>query len=151
MALRKNGLDVVVIEMLSHAFPRALDRDMAKLVEESLEESKIKLLMNKTVNSINGSPVESVSAGEETIKTDMVVLASGVRANLEMAKNAGIEIGKWGIKTNSRMETNIKGIYAVGDCIETVSLIDHRPHDDAAIFGCLQAGTGGGRECCRRL
>ncbi len=127
VALRKNGLDVVVIEMLSHAFPRALDRDMAKLVEESLEESKIKLLMNKTVNSINGSPVESVSAGEEIIKTDMVVLASGVRANFEMAKNAGIEIGKWGIKTNSRMETNIKGIYAVGDCIETVSLIDHRP------------------------
>jgi len=127
VALRKNGLDVAVVEMLSYAFPRALDRDMAKVVEQSLEETGIKLLMNKTVNSINGQPVESVSVGDEIIKTDMVVLASGVRANLEMAKNAGVEIGKWGIKTNSRMETNVKGIYAVGDCIETVSLIDHRP------------------------
>lgn len=126
-ALRKNGLDVVVVEMLPHAFPRALDRDMAKVVEQSLEDSRIKLLMNKTVNRINGQPVESVSVGDEIIKTDMVVLALGVRANLEMAKNAGVEIGKWGIKTNSRMETNIKGIYAVGDCIETVSVIDHRP------------------------
>jgi NADPH-dependent 2,4-dienoyl-CoA reductase/sulfur reductase-like enzyme len=44
-----------------------------------------------------------------------------------MAKNAGIETGKWGIRTNARMETNIKGIYAIGDCIETVSLINHRP------------------------
>ncbi len=127
VALRKNRLDVVVVEMLSHAFPRALDRDMAKVVEQSLEDSQIKLLMNKSVNSINGQPAESVSVGDEIIKTDMVVLASGVRANLEMAKNAGVEIGKWGIKTNSRMETNIKGIYAVGDCIETVSVIDHRP------------------------
>ncbi len=127
VALRKNGLDVVVVEMLSHAFPRALDMDMAKVVEQSLEDSRIKLLMNKTVNSINGQPVESVSVGDEIIKTDMVVLASGVRANLEMAKNAGIEIGRWGIKTNSMMETNVKGIYAIGDCIETVSLIDHRP------------------------
>ncbi len=127
VALRKNGLDVVVVEMLSHAFPRALDKDMAKVVEQSLEESRIKLLFNKTVSSINGSPVESVSVGDDAIKTDMVVLASGVKANLDLAKNAGIETGRWGIKTNARMETNVRGIYAVGDCIETVSLIDHRP------------------------
>lgn len=127
VALKKNGLDVVVVEMLSYALPRALDRDMAKIVEKSIEDNGIKLLFDKPVNSINCSPVESVLVGEEIINTDMVVLASGVKANLEMAKNAGIEIGKWGIKTNARMETNIKGIYAVGDCIETVSLINHRP------------------------
>ncbi len=127
VALNKQGLDVTVIEMLSYALPRALDRDMAKIVEESLEQRGIKLLMNKSVSSINGIPVESVSVGDEVIVTDMVVLASGVRANLDMAKNAGIEIGRWGIRTNARMETSIKGIYAVGDCIETVSLIDHRP------------------------
>ncbi len=127
VALRRKGLEVAVVEMLPHAFPRALDRDMAKMVEQSLQDSGIKLSFNKTVGSINGSPVESITAGEEIIGTDMVVLASGVKANLDMAKNAGIEIGKWGIKTNASMETNIKGIYAVGDCIETVSLIDHRP------------------------
>jgi NADH oxidase (H2O2-forming) len=127
VALKEKGLDVVVVEMLSYALPRALDRDMAKVVEQSLEDNQIKLLMNKTVNSIDGQPVESVSVSGERIKTDMVVLASGVRANLDIPKNAGIEIGKWSIKTNARMETNIKDIYAVGDCIETVSLIDHRP------------------------
>ena len=127
VALKEKRLDVVVVEMLSYALPRALDRDMAKVVERSLEDSQIKLFLNKTVSSINGQPVESVSVGDEIIKTDMVVLASGVRANFDMPKNAGIEIGKWGIKTNARMETKIKDIYAVGDCIETVSLIDHRP------------------------
>jgi len=127
VGLRKNGLGVVVVEMLAHALPRALDRDMAKMVERSLENSQIELLMDKSVSSINGSPVESVSVGDDLIETDMVVLASGVRANLDMAKNAGIELGKWGIKTNSGMETSIKGIYAVGDCIETVSPVNHRP------------------------
>lgn len=127
VALKERGLDVVVVEMLSYAFPRALDSDMAKMVEQGLLESGIKLMFNKTVSSINGSPVESISTGDETISADMVVLASGVRANLDMAKNAGIEVGKWGIKTNSKMETNVKGIFAVGDCIETVSLIDRRP------------------------
>jgi NADH oxidase (H2O2-forming) len=126
-ALRTKGLDVVVVEMLSCAMSRALDRDMAKFVEKSLSEGGIKLIFNKSVDSINGSPVNSVSVGDEIIEADIVILASGVRANFDMVKNTGIELGKWGIKTNAAMETNIKGIYAIGDCVETVSLINHRP------------------------
>lgn len=127
VALRTRGLEVMVVEMLSFAMSRALDRDMAKMVEQSLEGSGIKLIFDKSVESINGSPVRSVSVSGETIETDLVILAAGVRATLGIAKNAGIMTGKWGIKTNTGMETNIKGIYAAGDCIETVSLIDHRP------------------------
>ncbi len=145
VALRKKGLDVTVIEMLAYALPRVLDRDMAKLVEDSLIECGITLLMNKNVSSVNGSPIESVSVGEEVMMTDMVILASGVRVKLDIAKNSCIEIGKWGIRTNARMETNIKNIYAVGDCIETVSLIDHRPTmmqlSSAAYMQGMVAGT----------
>jgi NADH oxidase (H2O2-forming) len=126
-ALKKKGLDVVVVEMLSCAMSRALDRDMAKYVEKSLSDSAIRLVFNKSVDSINGSPVSSVSVGNEKIEADIVILASGVRSNFDMAKNAGIELGKWGIKTNAGMQTNVKGIYAIGDCVETVSLINHRP------------------------
>lgn len=126
-ALGKKGLDVVVVEMLSCAMSRALDADMAKPVEKYISESGIKLIFNKSVDSINGSPVSSVSAGDEIIEADIVIMASGVRSNFDIVKNAGIELGKWGIKTNAAMETNIKGIYAIGDCVETVSLINHRP------------------------
>jgi NADH oxidase (H2O2-forming) len=127
VALGKKGLEMVVVEMLSHALPRALDRDMAKIVERLVEDTGIKLMVNKSISSVNGIPVSSVTAGDEEIETDMVILAGGVRANLDIAKSAGIEFGRWGIKTNSAMETNIKGIYAIGDIIETVNLIDHRP------------------------
>ncbi len=126
-ALGKKGLEIVVVEMLSHALPRALDRDMAKIVERSLEDAGAKLLLNKSISSVSGSPVSSVTAGDEVIETDMVILAGGVKANPDIAKSAGIEVGRWGIKTNSAMETNVKGIYAIGDIIEIVNLIDHRP------------------------
>ncbi len=144
VALKEKGLDVLVVEMLSSALPRALDRDMAKVVERSLEERQIRLLLNKTVGSINGFPVESVSIDNEIIRTDMVILAAGVRANVDIAKNAGIEVGRWGIKTNARMETNIKGIYAVGDCIETVSLITHRPTTMQLASAAFRQGTVAG-------
>ncbi|KCZ72660.1 NAD(P)H-nitrite reductase [Candidatus Methanoperedens nitroreducens] len=144
VALKEKGLDVFVVEMLSSALPRALDRDMAKVVERSLEERQIRLLLNKTVGSINGTPVESVSIDNEIIRTDMVILAAGVRANVDIAKNAGIEVGRWGIKTNASMETNIKGIYAVGDCIETVSLITHRPTTMQLASAAFRQGTVAG-------
>ncbi|MCX9084390.1 MAG: FAD-dependent oxidoreductase [Candidatus Methanoperedens sp.] len=126
-ALKTKGLDVIVVEMLSWAMSRALDKDMAKYVEKWLGEKGIKSVFNKSVKSINGTPVTSVSVADEIFEADIVILASGVRSNFDMAKNAGIEIGKWGIKTNAGMETNIKNIYAIGDCVETVSLINHRP------------------------
>lgn len=127
VALRNQNLDVIVVEMLPNALPRALDKDMAKIIEKSLDDDNIKLITGKAVDSINGKPVESVSIENNIIKTDMVILASGVKPDLDIATNAGIQIGRWGIKTNASMETNIKDIYAVGDCIETVSIIDHRP------------------------
>jgi len=144
IALRRNKLDVVVVEMFSNALPRSLDPDMAKLVEKSLEDENIKLFTNKKVDSINGKTVESVIVGNDTIKTDMVVLASGVKADLDIAIDAGINIGKWGIKTNAKMETNIKDIYAAGDCIETVSLIDHRPTMMQLSFAAFRQGMVAG-------
>jgi len=57
-----------------------------------------------------------------------VIVATGVTANVELAKNAGIELGKTHtIKTNFRMETNIKDVYAAGDCVESVNLVTRRP------------------------
>jgi pyruvate/2-oxoglutarate dehydrogenase complex dihydrolipoamide dehydrogenase (E3) component len=53
-------MDVMVIEMLSYALPCALDRDMAKMVEQSLEDSQIKLLLNKTVSNINAVLMNSL-------------------------------------------------------------------------------------------
>jgi NADPH-dependent 2,4-dienoyl-CoA reductase/sulfur reductase-like enzyme len=57
-----------------------------------------------------------------------VVLAAGFKPNVELAAEAGIEIGRTGaIRTDDRMETNLRGIYAAGDCAEVGHLVTGRP------------------------
>jgi NADPH-dependent 2,4-dienoyl-CoA reductase/sulfur reductase-like enzyme len=58
----------------------------------------------------------------------MVVVAAGFRPNVELAAEAGIEIGRTGaIRTDERMETNLRGVYAAGDCAEATHLVTGRP------------------------
>ena len=65
---------------------------------------------------------------EYEIKSDMVIMATGVKPNVNLAKEAGVEIGITGaIKVDTSMKTNIADIYACGDCIETFSSITGKP------------------------
>ncbi len=85
-------------------------------------------MMGAAVEKITGDEkVTSITVNSKTIPVDMVIMASGVHANWDLAKDAGCELGNWGIRTNAKMETSIPGIYAIGDCVETVSLINHKP------------------------
>jgi NADH oxidase (H2O2-forming) len=101
---------------------------MADNVQEALEEKGMNIIVGKGAEEFLGDDkVTGVLVGGETIPTDLVVVATGVRANLELAKNAGVALGQKGIPTNTRMETNIKDVYAIGDCAETINLITRRP------------------------
>ena len=74
-------------------------------------------------------------AGGEKIEADMFISAFGVRANTKLAAEAGIPFGETrAIKTNGRMETDVRDVYAVGDCAEAPNIITHRPM-------CAQLGT----------
>lgn len=50
-------------------------------------------------------------------------MSTGVRSNIELAKRAGCEIGRWAVLTNEKMQTSIPNIYAVGDCVEVIDAI----------------------------
>lgn len=129
VALQERGLQVTVVEMLPQVLPAMLDADMAKIVQEMLEQKGIKILTNKPVEEFLGvDKVTGIVAGGEQINADLFVSAFGVRANTQLAVNAGIALGETRlIKTNARMETNIKDVYAVGDCAESINIITQRP------------------------
>jgi len=129
VACLERGLKTTVVEFLPYVLPVLLDKEMADRVQAMLEENGINIIVGKGADEILGADkVTGVRVAGETIPADVVVVATGVRANTELAKNAGVELGETrGIKTNLKMETNIKGIYAAGDCAETINLVTLRP------------------------
>jgi NADH oxidase (H2O2-forming) len=130
--LKEIGIDTTVIEMVPQIFPRALDPDMAKIVQDYLEEenasedAKLNIILEKPVGKIvadkNGA-VCGVMVGEDTIEAQMVIMSTGVRSNIALAQKAGCEIGRWAVLTNELMETSVKNVYAVGDCVEVIDAI----------------------------
>ncbi len=123
-ALKKKGLNVTVVEMLDRPLPNSLDRDMAAILQDSMEYGGIKMLMGKRLEAINGpEKVKSVAVDGEQIPADMVIMSVGVRPSIKFLENSGIEIGR-GIITDERMRTSAPDVYAVGDCVESFSLID---------------------------
>ncbi len=136
VALIERGLTVTIVEMLPQILPQLLDADMAKIVQEHLQEKGMKILIGKGVEEFLGEDkVTAVLAGGEKIEADLFISAFGVRANTKLAVDAGIPLGETrAIKTNSRMETDVKDVYAIGDCAEAPNMITHRPM-------CAQLGT----------
>jgi NADPH-dependent 2,4-dienoyl-CoA reductase/sulfur reductase-like enzyme len=112
-ALRRLGMRVTVVEESPYVLNRE-DEALAALVKAHLDRFGVELLLNTR------------SGGENT--GDLVISATGLRPNVELAAEAGIELGRTGaIRVTDRMETNIPGIYAAGDCAETVHLVSGRP------------------------
>lgn len=129
VAFVERNIKTTVVELLPYVLPMMLDEDIAKRVHNNLNEKGLEVLVGSGVEEILGNEkVTAVSVAGKEILADMVVVATGVRPNVELAKKADIAIGETGgIKTNMKMETNVKNVYAVGDCAESVNLITHRP------------------------
>ena len=128
VACLERGLKTTVVEFLPYVLPILLDKAMAERVQKALEEKGMNIIVGKGAEEFHGTDkVTGVLVGGETIPADLVVVATGVRANIELAKNAGVTLGQKGIKANVKMETNIKDVYAVGDCAESINLVTHRP------------------------
>ncbi len=128
--LSLQGINTTVVELDPHILP-PYDADVALYVQKYLGEKGIKILTGTAVKAFkdNGQgKVGAVVTGAGALKADLVVLAVGVRPNVDLAKECGIALGTTGaIAVDERMETNIKDIYAVGDCAENINLITGRP------------------------
>lgn len=123
--LMNDEVNVTIVEMQSKITPN-LDEDMAAFLENALKKKNINIIKNSTITKIDD---ESVTLNDNiVIKSDMVIMATGVRPNTDLAREAGVELGVTkAIKVNNKMETNIPDIYACGDCIETFSTITGKP------------------------
>ena len=118
--LRHAGLQVTVIELSDHIIA-ALDFDMAAEVQQYIRGKGIELKLGSAVTAIKGNKV--VTEGGET-DADIVIMSVGVRPESSLARDCGIELGSRGaIMVNSRMQTSVPGIYAVGDAVQVKNFV----------------------------
>ncbi|MBO3763223.1 MAG: FAD-dependent oxidoreductase [Candidatus Brockarchaeota archaeon] len=125
---KKLDKEVTILELLPRPMPN-VDVEMANIIEQELRKNGVKLELNKKVVGFEGkNRVERVVTEDSKYETDIVVVTVGVRPNVTLAKQIGVELGKSGaIKTNSRMETSIKGIFAAGDNAEAHHIVLNAP------------------------
>ena len=117
-AFYHRGMSVTVVERNGHLLP-VLDGDMgASLTERTIRE-RFRVETRVVVKGFSESGVELEDG--RVLEADVILLSVGVRAEVELARRCGLEIGETGgIRTNGRMETSDPDIYAVGDAAETV-------------------------------
>ncbi|MBN1522791.1 MAG: FAD-dependent oxidoreductase [Candidatus Aureabacteria bacterium] len=127
--LSRQGVKVIVVEMFGHIMSNVLDSDMAKEVQSYIEAKGVQLKLNQKVVAINGKDcVENVTLSSgENIKADMVVVSTGARCNIQLARDAGLELGKLGLMVNRFLQTSDNNIYAGGDLIEYQNHITGKP------------------------
>lgn len=130
LSAAKPDYHMVVVELLGHPLPLMLDADMALKLQEYLVEKGFNMKMGEKVARILGqdgtvSGVELASG--EKIDADMVLLSVGATPNLELAKDIGLEIGRFGITVNKFLETSNSDILAAGDCVEKEHFVTKKP------------------------
>jgi len=123
--LNLKGIRITLIDMLNQVLP-FLDPEMSYYVIEHLKEKNIEVLLGRKLLKItknNNGLKLSLDSGEE-ITCDMALLSIGIKPEVKLAKEAGLEIGPHGgIKVNEYLQTSDPFIYAIGDAIEVKDFI----------------------------
>lgn len=128
-ALIMRGLEVSLVERAGQVM-NTLDPDMGALVSSALAGVGVQLYREETFQAVETARghVRAVVTDRRTIPADIVILGLGVRPNTELAAQAGISLGvRRAIRTNERMQTNVPGVWAAGDCAESFHLVSRRP------------------------
>ena len=117
IALR--NVATVVVEHETHLMARQLDHAAGRMLEAQIVNLGIEVRTGCSVIQIDGtSRVERVTLSSgECIACDTVIICTGIRSKIDLARNAGIAVGR-GITVNDAMQTSDPDIYAVGECAE---------------------------------
>jgi NADPH-dependent 2,4-dienoyl-CoA reductase/sulfur reductase-like enzyme len=123
-ACRVRSLEVTVVD-LSATPVGTFDPDIGGFIADAVRGLGIELVLGDGVAAIETGPSGRasavVTASGRTLPCDLVVLGLGVRPNVGLAREAGIPIGaSGGIVVDRRMRTPVDGVWAAGDCVESV-------------------------------
>jgi len=129
-ALRHRKLDITMLER-SSSLLEDFEPEIGQWVSERLAQHQVRIELGAAVRHIDAAPDGTliISYGEKSIlAADVVILAAGLVPRSALAATAGIELGATGaIRTDTRQQTSLHGVYAAGDCVETLHLVTGGP------------------------
>jgi len=154
-ALQLARVEITVIELLPQLLT-FLDWELAKLVENHVRSKGANVITENGIAAFlgeNGNLTAVKLQNGTELPCELAVVAIGVRPNVKLAQAAGLKIGSLGgIEVNEYMQTSDPDIYAVGDCVETVSRITGKkvlaPYGDLANLQGRVAGENAASENC---
>ena len=122
------GMEVSLVEAEDRV-ALAYGPEVAGRIEEHLRENGVNVYTGAKVEAFAGDRrVEGVRFGNDELATDLVIVGVGVEPSVELAGEAGVEIGETGaIRVDENMKTNLPDVWAAGDCVETVNLVSGKP------------------------
>lgn len=128
--LRSREIPVTFLVRENSFWNGVLPEGESQLINEHIKEHHIDLRLSTNLKEIKADEhgrVKSIIIQEtgEELSCDMVGLTAGVTPNIDFLKDSGIELGR-GVKVNRHLETNIKDVYAIGDCAEQHEAIGNR-------------------------
>ena len=118
-ALEHYNAKMTVVDLANRILPSILDEAASEIMQKHIESKGVRFILNTSVSEFSENSAK-LSNGE-TVDFDMVILAVGVRPNVELIKEAGGNVGR-GIITDNRQQTSLKDIYAAGDCTESYDI-----------------------------
>ena len=119
------GKNVTIVELAPQILT-LFDEDLASVLRQYLEKKGVRIFTSEGIKGLKGeaSRVTHVMTTSREMEADAVLMSLGIRPQVELAKKAGLRIGETGaIWVNEGMETSAEGVYAAGDCAETIHLI----------------------------
>ncbi|QIR07626.1 FAD-dependent oxidoreductase [Salinivibrio costicola] len=147
-ALHQRGIKTTLLEMADQVMT-PVDREMAGFVHQTIRDHGVDLRLGTALESAEFIPtthVASDDAGEpsepqhlegalrltlnngDKLDTELLIMAVGVKPEVTLAQQAGLAIGeKGGIVVNSTLQTQDPDIYAVGDAVEEIDFVTHKP------------------------
>lgn len=107
---------LTVIDLADRILPSILDEKGSALVQKSIEKHGVKFMLGTSAAEFDGN--KAMLTNGEALEFDVLVIAVGVRPNIELIKEAGGNVNK-GIVTDQYCRTSLAGVYAAGDCTES--------------------------------
>ncbi len=120
-AFKRHGKEVTLIDIAETTLSSYYDKEFTEMMDENLKKHGINLALGQTVTEIKGNKkVEKVITTKGEYESDMVVLCIGFRANTFIGKDIIKTFNNGAYEVNSKQMTNIKDVYAIGDCATVI-------------------------------